>query len=87
MQKNTERVDFRFPLEIKELMKSSAEEKGLKPSEYVRNLIEQDVHSLTHEQQVQHALSENTFLNGLMTNTELPLKSRKIIAKEMRKYV
>ncbi len=41
MQKNTERVDFRFPVEIKELM----------------------------------------------TNTELPLKSRKIIAKEMRKYV
>ena len=68
-------------------MKSSAEEKGLKPSEYVRRLIEQDARCLTHEQKVQHALPENTILNELMTNTELPLKSRKIIAKEMRKYV
>lgn len=68
-------------------MKSSAEEKGLKPSEYVRRLIEQDAHSLTHEQPAQNILSENTILNELMTNTELPLKSRKIIAKEMRKYV
>ena len=87
MQKNTERVDFRFPPEIKELMKSSAEEKGLKPSEYIRRLIEQDAHSLTHEQPAQNILSENTILNELMTNTELPLKSRRIIAKEMRKYV
>lgn len=94
--KNTERVDFRLPSETKELLKSLALTKGLKPSEYIRRLIEQDadniscrqqIHNPSHEQLIDNALQINAFTNGLLNNPRLTLEARKIITKEMRNYV
>lgn len=94
--KNTERVDFRLPSETKELLKSLALKKGLKPSEYIRRLIEQDanniscrqqIHNPSHEQLIENALPINVFTNGLLNNPRLTLEARKIITKEMRNYV
>ncbi len=83
----TERVHFRVSLETKETMHSSAAKKGLNYSEYFRWLVEQDAKRLSHEEQIQNSLHENTFINRLFTNQELTLKSKQIIAKELRKYV
>lgn len=94
--KNTERVDFRLPSETKVLLKSSASRRGLKPSEYIRRLIEQDADNIScrqqtnnpsHEQLIENALQINTFTNGLLNNPRLTLKAKEIITKEMRNYV
>ncbi len=85
--KKTERVDFRFPLETKELMNSMAKKHNMKNSQYVRSLIEKDAHSISHEQQIQNSLRENHFINSLLANPDMPNKCKQLIGKELEKYV
>ena len=92
--KNTERLFIRLSPQLKEDAQSLAEENNLSISDYVRGLIEeasrkpsQNIQNLSHEERIQGSLYENTFINGLFTNPELTLKSKKTITKELRKYV
>jgi len=85
--KKTERVDFRFPLETKELMNSMAKKHNMKNSQYVRSLIEKDAYSISHEQQIQNSLQENQLINSLLANPDISSDCKKHIVKELRKYV
>lgn len=100
-EKNTECVNLRLSPQIKELLDSSAEKRGICRSDYLRSLIEQDAgaiennqiagqglqQSLSHEKMITNSLSENYFINTLFTNKEFSNKSKAIIGREMRKYV
>lgn len=83
----TERVELRIPVETKMLLKASSKLQKLTVSEYIRGLIEKDSRAATHEQQIESAIIGNQLINELLINPEVPVKIKKLIGKEMRKYV
>lgn len=101
--KKEKRMDLRITEDLKKTTKENAKKKHMNTSEYICDLIEKDTNSmsheqitpntlkstktLSHEQMVQNALSENELINGLLTNSEIPNKTKQLIGKEMRKYV
>lgn len=100
-EKNTETINLRLSPQIRELLDNSAKKRGKSHSDYLRYLIEQDAktisnnqiaepntqQNLSHEQVIINSLSENHFINTLLTNEEFSNKSKAIIRREMRKYV
>lgn len=100
-EKNTECVNLRLTPQTKELLDNSAKKRGKSRSNYLRYLIKQDAEAIrnnqiagpdtqqgiSHGQMVINSLSENHFINTLLTNKEFSNKSKAIIGREMRKYV
>ncbi len=90
-------INLRLPYETKELLTASAKSHGKTSSAYLRFLIERDASAeianqnthqkISHEQMVTNSLSENQFINGLLINTEISNKSKKVIGRELRKHV
>ena len=85
--KKTKRIDIRVTPDMNKLVETKAGALNKNKSEYICSLIEHDLKSVSHEQLIQNSLCENEFINSLLTNTELPDKSKRVIGKEMRKYV
>ena len=83
----TDRLDIRFRPEIKNLANRKAHEQNLTTSKYICNLIEKNEQNISHEQLIEHSLKENHFINSLLTNEGLSLRSKQLIGKEMKKYV
>ena len=83
----TDRLDIRCEPKIKNKAKRKASEQGITASIYICNLIENDEESMSHEQQIEHSLTENHLINSLLASDELPIKYKKLIGKEIKKYV
>lgn len=87
--KNNKRIDLRLTPETKEQLTKLAQNNGQNCSEYIRSLIEQAAYTNSSCQQPVYnkILQENRFINSLLTNPALTDDAKKIIVKEMRKYV
>ena len=84
---NIERLFIRVSPELKKELQSSADRENLSISEYVRKSIEKSIYALSHEQQIQFALPQNTLINELLADPKLKPESKKIITERMRNYV
>lgn len=85
--KKTKRIDIRVSPEQKELIELQAKKQNKTVTEYISSLIEQDLKSISPEQLIQNALSENQLINELLTNPKISNKDKQIIGEEMKKYV
>lgn len=73
--------------EQKEFVEMQAKKQNKNKTEYILSLIEQDSISISHEQLISNSLSENQFINDLLTHPDISNKDKQIIGKEIRKYV
>ena len=76
---NIERLFIQVSPELKKELQSSADRENLSISEYVRKSIEKSIYGLSHEQQIQFALPQNTLINELLADPKLKPESKKII--------
>jgi uncharacterized protein (DUF1778 family) len=83
----TDRLDLRVSPEQKEFVEMQAKKQNKNKTEYILSLIEQDSISISHEQLISNSLSENQFINDLLTHPDISNKDKQIIGKEIRKYV
>ena len=83
----TDRLDLRVSPEQKEFVEMQAKKQNKNKTEYILSLIEQDSISISHEQLISSSLSENQFINDLLTHPDISNKDKQIIGKEIRKYV
>ena len=83
----TDRLDLRVSPEQKEFVEMQAKKQNKNKTEYILSLIEQDSISISHEQLISNSLSENQFINDLLTHPDISNKDKQIIRKEIRKYV
>ena len=83
----TDRLDLRVSPEQKEFVEMQAKKQNKHKTEYILSLIEQDSISISHEQLISNSLSENQFINDLLTHPDISNKDKQIIGKEIRKYV
>lgn len=99
-EKKDERIYTRVPTELKKQLAASAEKQGKTCSDYLRDLIIQEIshtpdtpadkqnaQPLSHEQMVENSLKENYFITKLLTNKEFSNKDKKIIGRELKNYV
>lgn len=85
--KNTERLFVRMTPDLKKDVQLQAKKNNLKTSEYIRKLLESAIHGLPHEQLIEYALKENTFINELLLDPNLGNEAKQIITERMRDYV
>lgn len=85
--KNTERLFVRMTPDLKKDVQLLAKKNNLKTSEYIRKLLESAIRGLSHEQLIQNALKEDTFINELLLDPELGKDAKQIITERMRDYV
>ena len=83
----TDRLDLRVSPEQKEFVEMQAKKQNKNKTEYILSLIEQDSISISHEQLISNSLSENQFINDLLTHPDISNKDKQIIGQEIRKYV
>ena len=87
--KKTERLFIRVTPDQKERIMNDAKTQSLTVTDYLLKCLPENTpgNSSTHEQTIENTLTENNFYNSLMTNKDLPNKAKKIISKELVKYV
>lgn len=83
----TERIPLRVTPEQKKSIEIQARSQKKRTTEYLIGLAEQDLKSISHEQLTINSLSENQFINNLLTHPDISNKDKQIIGKEIRKYV
>lgn len=80
-----ERIDFRTTLEQKHSIELAAQKRGISASEYLRTLVEANLQTISHEQQIESAILENRLINTLLTHPKLSNKDKQIICEEVKK--
>lgn len=85
--KKTARLYYRCATERKKEVQAYAKSQKMTVSAYLDRLIDGDMPHLTHEHQIQNALKGNQLINELLTNSQVPLHTKQLIGKEMKKYV
>lgn len=83
----TERLYSRVEETLKSDLHTFLSTKQESTSDFIRSLIKQAIYPPSHEELIENILDENKFYNDLMTNPELPNKSKQIISKELKKHV
>lgn len=82
-----ERINIRVTADQKRQWKQSAKEAGLSHSAYICTVMDKATSPKSQEEKVMTSMKENNFIHSLLLSPELSNKAKKLIAKEMQKYV
>ena len=86
-EKKTEQINLRLTKSEKDMLYKNAGIDGKNVTEYTINLIKNNSKSVSYEQYITDSMTENNIINNLLLSDKLSNKSKKIISREVRKYV
>ena len=86
-EKKTEQINLRLTKSEKDMLYKNAGINGTNVTEYIINLIKNNSKSVSYEQYITDSMTENNIINNLLLSDKLSNKSKKIIIREVRKYV
>ena len=86
-EKKTEQINLRLTKSEKDMLYKNAGIDGKNVTEYIINLIKNNSKSVSYEQYITDSMTENSIINNLLLSDKLSNKSKKIISREVRKYV
>ena len=86
-EKKTEQINLRLTKSEKDMLYKNAGINGKNVTEYIINLIKNNSNSVSYEQYITDSMTENNIINNLLLSDKLSNKSKKIIIREVRKYV
>lgn len=86
-EKKTEQINLRLTKSEKDMLYKNAGIDRKNVTEYIINLIKNNSKSVSYEQYITDSMTENNIINNLLLSDELSNKSKKIISREVRKYV
>ena len=82
-EKKTEQINLRLTKSEKDMLYKNAGIDGKNVTEYIINLIKNNSKSVSYEQYITDSITEN----NILLSDKLSNKSKKIISREVRKYV
>ena len=86
-EKKTEQINLRLTKSEKDMLYKNAGIDVKNVTEYIINLIKNNSKSVSYEQYITDSMTENNIINNLLLSDKLSNKSKKIISREVRKYV
>ena len=86
-EKKTEQINLRLTKSEKDMLYKNAGINGKNVTEYIINFIKNNSKSVSYEQYITDSMTENNIINNLLLSDKLSNKSKKIIIREVRKYV
>ena len=86
-EKKTEQINLRLTRSEKDMLYKNAGINRNNITEYIINLIKNNSKIVSYEQYIADSMTENNIINNLLLSDKLSNKSKKIISREVRKYV